>query len=215
MLRARWYKVLNDLLGSKTRTLLIVLSMAVGLFAVGIIVSARSILSEGLATSFAAINPSSGTIHTVQLFDEDFLTAVRGMRDVQAADARRSLSARIEIRPGEWKNITLFVIADYEDIRVNHVASETGAWPPPRRELLIERAALAVIDAHVGEVMRLKMPDDTQRELRIAGLAYDPAQMPAQLDGTPYGYITFDTLEWLGEVVRLQRAACDLHPPAG
>ena len=35
--------------------------------------------------------------------------------------------------------------------------------------------------------------------MRIAGVAYDPAQLPAQIDGTPYGYISFDTLEWLGE----------------
>ena len=35
--------------------------------------------------------------------------------------------------------------------------------------------------------------------MRIAGTAYDPAQLPAQIDGTPYGYITFDTLEWLGQ----------------
>ena len=73
MLRPRWYKVIHDLFGNKTRTLLIVLSMAVGLFAIGIILSARSILSEGLARSFAAITPSSGTVRTIEPFDEDFL----------------------------------------------------------------------------------------------------------------------------------------------
>src|SRR5574341_1768044 len=66
MLNPRWYKVINDLSGNKTRTLLIVLSIAVGLFAVGIILSARSILSEGLAFSFAAIHPSSGTVRTIE-----------------------------------------------------------------------------------------------------------------------------------------------------
>src|SRR5512140_3633215 len=90
MLRARWYKVINDLFGNKTRTLLIVLSMSVGLFALGIILSARTILSEGLAESFAAINPSSGTVRTAELFDENFLQSVRAMKDVQDADARRS-----------------------------------------------------------------------------------------------------------------------------
>src|SRR5512147_603009 len=108
MLRPRWYKVINDLFGNKTRTVLIVLSMAVGLFAVGIILSARTILSEGLTSSFAAISPSSGTVRTMELFDEDFLTSVRAMRDVQEADARRSLDARVQTGPDEWDNITLF-----------------------------------------------------------------------------------------------------------
>lgn len=199
MLRPRWFKVIHDLFGNKTRTLLIVLSMAVGLFAIGIILSSRSILSEGLARSFAAIHPSSGTVRTVEPFDEDFLESVRSMPEVQEADARRNISARVEVAPGEWQNITLFVIADYNDIRVNKVASESGAWPPPEREILIERAALPVIEAQAGDVIRIKLPNDTQREMRIVGLAYDPAQLPAQIDSTPYGYISFDTLEWLGE----------------
>ncbi len=131
MLRPRWYKVIHDLFGNKTRTLLIVLSMAVGLFAIGIILSARTILSDGLASSFAAIHPSSGTVRTVELFDENFLQSVRSMQEVQEADARRNIAARVEVAPGEWKNISLFVIADYDNIRVNKVSSQSGAWPPP------------------------------------------------------------------------------------
>ena len=199
MLRPRWYKVVHDLFGNKTRTSLIVLSMAVGLFAIGIILSSRSILSEGLARSFAAISPSSGTVRTIEPFDEDFLESVRSMPEVQEADARRNISARVEVAPGEWQNISIFVIADYNDIRVNKVSSQSGAWPPPEREILIERAALSVIEAQVGDVIRIKLPNDTLREMRITGLAYDPAQLPAQIDSTPYGYISFDTLEWLGE----------------
>ena len=199
MLRPRWYKVIHDLFVNKTRTLLIVLSMAVGLFAIGIILSARTILSDGLASSFAAIQPSSGTVRTVELFDENFLQSVRSMEEVQEADARRNIAARVEVAPGEWKNISLFVIADYDNIQVNKVSSQSGAWPPPSHEILIERAALQVIGAQVGDTIRIKLPNDTQRELRIAGVAYDPAQLPAQIDGTPYGYITFDTVHWLGE----------------
>lgn len=199
MLSARWEKVLHDVMGSKTRTVLIVLSMAVGLFAVGIILSARSILSEGLARSFAAINPSSGTVRTVELFDEDFVRSVRAMPGVADADARRGITARIQVAPDKWQNITLFAVDDYKDIRVNKISPELGAWPPPIHELLVERAALPVIDCQVGDIILVKMPDDAERTMRIAGTAHDPAQAPAQIDRTPYGYVTFATLEWLGQ----------------
>ncbi|MCE1252759.1 MAG: ABC transporter permease [Anaerolineae bacterium] len=199
MLKARWYKVINDLTGNKTRTLLIVLSIAVGLVALGTILSAQSILSDGLARSFAAINPSSGTVRTLELFDEDFLQSVRAMPDVQSADARRNLSARIKVGSNDWKNISLFIFPDYNDIQVNKVTSQVGVWPPPKHELLIERAAMSVIDAKIGDTVIIKLPDDTERELTITGTAYDPAQMPAPFDGTPYGYISFDTLYWMGQ----------------
>ncbi len=199
MLRARWYKVINDLLVNKTRTLLVILSLAVGLFAVGMIFSAQSILSEGMARSFIEINPSSGTVHTVEPFDEDFLQSVRSMKEVQEADARHSVQARIKTSAGNWMNITIFAIADYNDIRVNKVTPQSGAWPPPKHEILFERAGLPLLNAQIGNTVLIELPNGTQRVMRIAGTAHDPAQLPAPMNSTPYGYISMDTLEWLGE----------------
>jgi putative ABC transport system permease protein len=199
MLGSRWHKILNDLWGNKTRTFLIVLSITVGLFAMGTIASARVILAGGMAESFAAINPSSGTVRTLELFEEDFVRSVRAMRDVEDADARRTLDARIQIAPGKWENLIVFAVEDYDDIRVNKIWPQSGAWPPPEREILIERAALPLIEAQVGDVVLIETADERQRELRIAGLAHDPAQIPAQLEGTPYGYVSFETLDWFGE----------------
>jgi putative ABC transport system permease protein len=199
MLRPRWYKSLNDLSGNKARTLLIVLSMAVGLFAVGIVLSASSILSVGLARSFAAVNPASGTLRTAQLFDEDFLESVRSMPQVQEADARHAFQAQIETSPGVWNTITIFAISDYSDIRVNKVLPESGSWTPAKHEILIERSALPLIDAQIGDSVRIKLANDIVREMSIIGTAHDPVQLPARFDGSPYGYISFHDLEWLGE----------------
>jgi putative ABC transport system permease protein len=121
------------------------------------------------------------------------------MEDVQEADARRTLEARIQVGPTEWQNLMLFATSDYDDMQVNKVWPHTGAWPPPERQMLVERAALPLIRAHVGDVVRIETPNEQQRELPIAGTVCDLAQLPAQIDGTPYGYVSFDTLEWFGE----------------
>ena len=199
MLSSRWQKVLNDLWSNKLRTVLIVLSIAVGLFAIGTIVSARSVLSTDLDRSYAAINPSSGIVRTVELFDEEFVRSVEAMDEVAAVDARRVLEVRVRIGPDEWENLKLFVIEDYDGMAVDIVRSEEGAWPPPEREILVERAAIGLVNADVGDTLHIELPGEQQRELRIAGLAHDLVQVPAQFDGVPYGYISFETLEWLGE----------------
>jgi putative ABC transport system permease protein len=200
MIRVRWLKVLNDLLTNKTRTLLIVLSIAVGLFAVGTIISSRAILSTELTKSYSRINPSSGTVRTAELFDERFIESVRGMKGVAEVDARRTLSGRIKVGSNEeWHNLTIFAVEDYDAMTVNRIFADSGEWPPPEREILIERSALAVIKAKVGDTITLEMPSGKQRQLHIAGLAHDMAQLPAQIDGTPYGYLSFETIEWLGE----------------
>ncbi len=51
MLSPRWRKVLSDLTSNKTRTILVVLSIAVGVFAVGMIAGSRAILANDLATA--------------------------------------------------------------------------------------------------------------------------------------------------------------------
>ena len=136
MLNTRWYKVLNDLTGNKTRTLLIVLSIAVGLFAVGTIVSARTLLSTEMARSYAAINPSDGIVRTVELFDEDFVRAVRAMPEVADVDARRVLEVRAQVistdgtdnlplNSAQSPEMTLrvFAVRDYDAMRVDIIHS--------------------------------------------------------------------------------------------
>ncbi len=199
MLAPRWYKVLNDLAGNKTRTTLIVLSIAVGLFAVGVIVSSRTILSTEMNHSYAAINPGTGVVRTFELFEQDFVNSVRAMPEVSDVDARRSVDVRLQVGVDEWINLRLFAVEDYDAMRVNRIAPYRGAWPPPDREILIERSAVDLIKAEIGDSILIEMPGGKRRWLRVAGLAHDMAQVPAQFDGSPYGYVTFDTIDWLGE----------------
>jgi putative ABC transport system permease protein len=197
MIRPRWRKVLRDVWGNKTRTLLVVLSIAVGVFAVGTTASTWVMMSHDLSADYAAINPSSAILFSAP-FDDNLIDAIRSTPGVGDAEGRFNLTVRIKTGPDEWRNLRLEAIDDYRDIRLNKVRPESGAWPPPERELLIERASLGLTGSSVGDPLAIRLPDGSQRDLRIAGLAHDLNKVPASFSGTPYGYITFDTLEWLG-----------------
>jgi putative ABC transport system permease protein len=197
MIRPRWRKVLRDVWGNKTRTLLVVLSIAVGVFAVGTTASTWVMMSHDLSADYAAINPSSAILFSAP-FDDNLIDAIRSTPGVGDAEGRFNLTVRIKTGPDEWRNLRLEAIDDYRDIRLNKVRPESGAWPPPERELLIERASLGLTGSSVGDRLAIRLPDGSQRDLRIAGLAHDLNKVPASFSGTPYGYITFDTLEWLG-----------------
>lgn len=202
---AQWHKVFNDLWGNKTRTILIVLSIATGVFAVGLVVGSRVILSREMTASYLAVNPAHATLYT-DPFDDDFVEAVRRVKGVREAEGRRSVVVRFKVGPDEshgdapqWRTLHLFAIPDFEDIRINKVSPVSGAWPPLNHELLVERASVSLVQPSAGDVILVETPDGKQREMRIAGLAYDLNQVPASFTHTAYGYITFDTLEWLGE----------------
>lgn len=198
MTSPRWHKVLRELWGHKGRSLLIILSIAVGVLAVGMAVGAGAILPRELETGYAAINP----VHAAFVsdpFDEKFVESVRKMPEVADAEGRRSLVVRLKTGPSEWRDLRLFAIPDFDHIRINKIEPESGSWPPPEQTMLVERGALGLTQAKVGDTVLIETPDFRQHEIRIAGLAHDQSQQPAAFEGKAYGYITFDTLAKLGQ----------------
>lgn len=195
----RWRKVLRDLWLHKGRTLIVVLSIAVGVFAVGTIATSQIILSRDLRATYLATNPAHATLMTFEAFDEDVVKAVSNMREVEEAEARRRVTLRVQTGPDEWQLLWLTAVQDFDDIKIDQFTSEAGVWPPPEHEMLIERSALGLLGAEMGDTVTVKTPEGKIREMRIAGLAHDLNAQMYVFDGVAIGYTTTDTLEWLGQ----------------
>lgn len=196
-MRPRWHKVFRDLRSSPTRTIMVVISIAIGVFAFGAILAARTIIVEQLHTSYMGINPASGTI-TTDAFDDDLVDAVRRVPGVAQAQGVRAVSARIATGPQQWQDTKLFVLPDDGVREIGFVKPWKGAWPPPKNALLIERASLAKTKAAVGDTVRIEISGQDARDIPIVGLTYDLSVPPAVIAGQADGYLTFDTLVWLG-----------------
>jgi putative ABC transport system permease protein len=198
-LNPRWRKVLRDLWLNKNRTIIVVLSIAVGVFAVGVIASSQIILSRDLSATYLATNPAHATLLTFEAFDEDVVKAVGNIREIEEAEARRRVTLRVQTGPDKWQLLWLTAIEDFEEIKIDRFAPEAGAWPPPEHEMLIERSALGLVEAEMGDTVTVKTPEGKVRQMRIAGLAHDLNAQMYVFDGVAIGYTTTDTLEWLGQ----------------
>lgn len=202
MVSPRWRKVLADLWSNKTRTLLVALSIAVGVFAVGMIAEARVRMLRGLSEPYLASNPFSAVIVTKEPFDQDLVDTISKMDGVAEAEGRKSVRVRLNVGPDQWKELQLFAIRDFDDIRIARFELERGPWPPPDKELLIERSALSPMlgtNMQVGDTLLVETIDQTRRHMRVAGVVHDLHVAPTFIFNQYYGYITEDTLEWLGE----------------
>ena len=194
----RWRKVMRDVLGNKTRTVLVVLSIAVGVAAIGMVTGSHVVMSHDLPTGYAQINPMHARLG-VSAFTNELVESVRRMPEVAEAEGRSRVSVQVQTGPEQWKNLDLWAIQDFQGMQINKVLPMNGAWPPPKRTLLIERSSLALLNAQVGDTITIKLPAGGQRQLPITGLAHDLNEISAQFTGSANGYITLDTLEWLGE----------------
>lgn len=130
----RWRKVIADLISNPSRSVLVVLCIAIGVIAVGLIEGAREILGENLAASYQAALPATITL-SVSLFDDSLLTVVRRMEGVQAAEGRTQYSVRVRTNDGTWRDVLLFAAKDLAHARVNRLLTVEGANPPSRDRL--------------------------------------------------------------------------------
>jgi len=97
-------------------------------------------------------------------------------------------------------NLNLVAVSNdvYDDMRINRIAPEEGSWPPGRREILLERSSVALAGADIGDTILIELSDGRQRELAFTGTVHDLNAVPANLFPQLSGYVTFETLAWLG-----------------
>ncbi|MCA9982477.1 MAG: hypothetical protein KDD89_16665, partial [Anaerolineales bacterium] len=184
----RWRKVVRDLWENKLRTLLVVLSISVGVFAVGMISGTQNILMGALDRAYAESNPSHATLISFTTFDQNLVDSIADMPEVATAEARGAVFVRLQTGPDEWQLAQLTIIPDFDDIQLDEVRPESGKWPPEKGEILIERSALGLTQAEVGDTLHLKTPSGKERDVQFVGLAYDMYAMLYVIDGLAYGY---------------------------
>ncbi len=199
-----WQKVLRDFWLERTRTFLVVLAIALGIAAFSTVLSSYAILTRELDQGYLATNPASFTLATDAL-DDALLREIVTRPGIAEAEARRIVSGRIKTGPVQWRGLILFVVKDYGDIRVSTLQPQAGAWPPARGEILIERDALQVAKARIGDTVTVRTTNGEEQPLRVSGSVKDVGQAQARMENIVYGYITLETLAQLGESAFLDR----------
>lgn len=202
----RWRYVWRGIWLYRTRTVLIVLSVAIGIFAFGLIMGAARALRIELPLRYQEVYPASAVLHASS-FDLPMVEAVERMPEVAVAEGRTRVAMRYWDPNGEWHDLEVIALDDYADNRVDMIRPYAGAWPPPENEFLVERISLGVMGMEVGDTVLVENASGDRRQVRIAGLTHDMNQAPAQITGVPLAYVSRDTLVWLG----LDRHFNELH----
>jgi putative ABC transport system permease protein len=192
----RWAKVLSDLTENKSRTLLVVLSIAVGVFAVGMVTDTYLVLINSSNAGYARINPSSAFI-TVSDFNEELLEIVRQMPDVEETSGRRVETVRLKLG-GRWYRTQLSGI-DFAEQRLNLIQPIAGQAIPEDRQLLIDQTTLFLTDFALGDVAIVEIADGSRYEMPIVGQVRDLNSNPSINSGGINAYTTPDTFGWLGK----------------
>lgn len=141
MANSIWKKIWRDLTERKGRSMLTILGLCIGFWGVGSAAVAWLVLSKDLAGNFARTNPPAiaMTIEGRGVIDVRSIGAIEGAQEIEN---RPQLSGRILYAPDRWLGLVLWVVEDFNDMRVGTVFSEDGTLPPPPGTIVVERDGL-------------------------------------------------------------------------
>jgi putative ABC transport system permease protein len=205
-MKPRWRKVFHDLIDNKGRTLLVVFSIAVGVFSIGVIAGAYQIISNDMSASYSSNLPANIELRMAN-FDDDVLTLIHNQRGVADAEARRVFNVRVRVPgTGKWTTLDMIAFEDFEKNAIDLLAPIEGETMPRKREVLLEQDALQHIDTSVGRLLEFQLPDGSTKTLPVVGIVQDTAAGAGDFLASPYGYITMDTVQYLEQPKLFNRA---------
>ena len=193
MIAPRWRKVLRDIGQTPLRTALAVVAMTAGAFGVTMILTSYSILKRELKTTYTDTRPASAILVLDGTVTDDLVTAARRVPGVLDAEARPVIYGRVQVGKDQWVPLTLFVVRNFNDIRLDRLKPDSGAWPPGDDEMLIERSSLSVARAAIGDDVTVRTRDHAEHKVRIAGTVHAAGLAPGWMEHAVAGFVPWSS----------------------
>ncbi|NMB84331.1 ABC transporter permease [Candidatus Roizmanbacteria bacterium] len=187
----RWYKIIRDLWKDKGRTVLVVLSITVGVVAFGGVFITQQVLIADMNKQYRAIRPAMITLGIDQA-DEGLLKWLESFPEVIKTQGRMVYQVKLVT---DKKTYNLDIYAYQKDnFKINKINVYNGRWPLKRDEIVFERTTAALLNIKPGERITIELKDGKRRKLTYVGQAHDLQVVPASMFPQLSGYISYLTL---------------------
>jgi len=193
----RWRKVVADLIGNKTRTAMVALSIAVGAFSVGTITTSYALILQDMDAQYQAVVPYSAFV-AAEPFGDDVVEAIRDIPGVREAEGRSFVPGRVQMLNGQWTSIQLISIPSIEDLHLNRLRPiNIARGGLGDQEVYLEKSLVGVTPTEIGGTLVTETTDRKIKRFRIAGTVEDLTLPPYPMAQTAWAYVTYSTMESL------------------
>ena len=195
-LKPRLSKIFSDLWDDKVRTTLVVASISVGVFALGMVISAYAILDTDVSHSYASINPPNIEIWT-DPFDDNLVHSLEKTEGVEDVVAHRLMIVRASIGDEAPQSLQLLGMSEFNS-DVNLLRPIEGTQYAKEGEVVLSEDRMHSSGYHPGDIIKVEFPDKKIRELKVVGLVTDQITSQPTPGQLVYAYVSMKTLDSFG-----------------
>jgi putative ABC transport system permease protein len=196
-LKPRWSKIFSDLWEDKTRTSLVVASIAVGVFAIGMITTAFDILNHDINASFASVNPANIEVWT-DPFQDNLIRVIEAVPSVENVEGRYIIGVRARKVTESWRSLSLVGMDNFKNITINQLATLDGTQLPGRDEIVVSQDINNNTGFQVGDKIEVELPDGSLQSLTVVGLVTDQTTTNMEISSGVNAFITLETIRSFG-----------------
>ncbi len=129
-MRTAFKKVWRDLWLNHGRTVLVVLSISVGVLALGLTQTSNRLLNDFIDASRQASQPAHVRMALDVPFSDPIVEIIQNLPGVDQVEGFSRLNIRWKPEPGsDWQDSTVTALKDYENQRFDLVEFISGTWP--------------------------------------------------------------------------------------
>ncbi|UCC88855.1 MAG: ABC transporter permease [Anaerolineales bacterium] len=184
-------KIWSDLWANKGRTVQVVLVIAMGTAAIGMIIGISSLVSPTMAARWQATSPAMINLAVDPTMDDNDLMALESVEGVEEVEGQSNTTIEWRVSPeDEWSVGGLIARADYEDQKLNKLILVAGKWPKDR-VFALERGHQTAFGIPENGRVTIRV-NDREHSVRVGGLIYNQLATPAYFGGTAQFYTTRD-----------------------
>ncbi len=214
MLDPRWHKVIRDLWDNKSRSALVIMSIAIGVISFAGLLIARTEITANLFDEFDAANAYDIAIDLPK-FDDTLVRWAASLPNVTGAQGITVYSGELDAG-GVTHVLVLTAYDDYNHIDINKINPEQGTWPPERGQILIERSFADKLGVQTGDTVSIKLNTNQHYPLTFAGTTHDVTIQSGAISTRLMAYVARRTFNDLGMSVDYNRLYVTIpHPQNG
>ncbi|MCB0208812.1 MAG: ABC transporter permease [Anaerolineae bacterium] len=193
-----WYKLWSDLWDNKVRTILAVLSISAGTFAVGAVFGMADQLLAGMDNAHRAVNPSHLNIGLEKRIDRDTAVRLESIDGLAGVEVLNQVTVRYKTSPeAEWEPGLMIMRDDYHAMKYDLLQLKAGEWPERTRSVGIDRSASDFYGIDIGDEVIFELAQ-TDRALKVTGKIRHPFVPPPAFGGEARFFVDAQGMERFG-----------------
>ncbi|MBB2182192.1 ABC transporter permease [Lachnospiraceae bacterium MD1] len=192
----RLRKVLRDLLRNKSKSILIILTMFVGMLSVGVVVMINTIFVPDVYKVYRQAIPKDASIKCSSGFDNSLLKEIAKIDGVKAATGTNRITVRLILDDGTL-NADFIAFDGTNRIHKLKKGDDSDVLPELKaNEVFIDRAAMKDIKKVPGDMINVQYKGQNY-DFLIKDTVYDATTEPYMLEGDVISFVNQDTFETL------------------